>query len=302
MNYIKIVLKGFCMGTANVIPGISGGTIAFILGIYEKLIRTIKAFDWKFIKSICRLNFKEAFSEIDVAFLSALFLGIVIAILTLSKVISQLLSSKPILIYSFFFGLILASIPIMARIIKEWTATKIATVLVTAVAAYFFVGMVPFTTPEAAWFIFLSGALAISTMILPGISGAFVLVLLGKYQFILDAINQWDLFVLGVFSLGMVVGIVGFVRVLSWLFNKYHDLTVTILTGIVVGSLRKIWPWKEIVRSMTTSRGKVIVIEEMNVLPDQFNGEVIFALAVMALGFILALMLNSSPDEKSLRS
>lgn len=302
MNYIKLILKGFCMGTANVIPGISGGTIAFILGIYEKLIRTIKAFDLKFVKLICHFRFKEAFSAIDGVFLSALFLGIVIAILTLSKVISQLLSSKPILIYSFFFGLILASIPIMARIIKEWTAAKIATVLVTAVAAYFFVGMVPFTTPEAAWFIFFSGALAISTMILPGISGAFVLVLLGKYQFILDAINQRDLFILGVFSLGMAVGILGFVRILSWLFNKYHDLTVTILTGIVVGSLRKIWPWKEIVRSMTTSRGKVIPIEEVNILPGQLSGEVLFALVIMAAGFILALMLNSSSDEKSLRS
>ena len=302
MNYIKLILKGFCMGAANVIPGISGGTIAFILGIYEELIRSIKAFDLKFIKLLCRFRFKEAFSALDGKFLSAIFLGIAVAIFTLSKVISQLLSSKPILIYSFFFGLILASIPIIARIIKNWTTAKVMAVCLTALATYFFVGMVPFTTPEAAWFVFFSGALAISTMILPGISGAFVLVLLGKYQFILDAVNQRDLFVLGVFSLGMVVGIAGFVRVLSWLFNKHHDLTVTILTGIVIGSLRKIWPWKEVVCSMTTSRGKVIPIEEVNILPGQLSGEVLLALVVMAFGFILALMLNSSPDEKSLKS
>ncbi|MCK5015067.1 MAG: DUF368 domain-containing protein [Candidatus Omnitrophica bacterium] len=290
------------MGAANVIPGISGGTIAFILGIYERLIRSIKAFDLKFIKLLCRFRFKEAFSAIDGKFFSTLFLGVAIAIFTLSKVISQLLSSKPILIYSFFFGLILASIPIIARIIKNWTASKIVTACLTALATYFIVGMVPFTTPEAAWFVFLSGALAISTMILPGISGAFVLVLLGKYQFILDAVNQRDFFILGVFSLGMAVGILGFVRILSWLFNKYHDLTVTILTGIVVGSLRKIWPWKEVVRSMTTSRGKVISIEEVNILPGQLNAEVFLALVIMAAGFVLALMFNSSPDEKRLKS
>lgn len=302
MNTIKLILKGFCMGAANVIPGISGGTIAFILGIYERLIRSIKAFDLKFIKLLCRFRFKEAFSAIDGKFFSTLFLGVAIAIFTLSKVISQLLSSKPILIYSFFFGLILASIPIIARIIKNWTASKIVTACLTALATYFIVGMVPFTTPEAAWFVFLSGALAISTMILPGISGAFVLVLLGKYQFILDAVNQRDFFILGVFSLGMAVGILGFVRILSWLFNKYHDLTVTILTGIVVGSLRKIWPWKEVVRSMTTSRGKVISIEEVNILPGQLNAEVFLALVIMAAGFVLALMFNSSPDEKRLKS
>ena len=290
------------MGAANVIPGISGGTIAFILGIYEKLISSIKAFDLKFVKLLFCFRFKDAFSTIDCKFLGAIFFGIVVAIFTLSKIISQLLSSKPVLIYSFFFGLILASIPIIARIIKNWTIAKAVTVILTTVVTYFFVGMVPFTTPEAAWFIFFSGALAISTMILPGISGAFVLVLLGKYQFILDAINHRNLFVLGVFSLGMAVGIIGFVRILSWLFSKYHDLTVTILTGIVIGSLRKIWPWKEIVRSMTTSRGKVIPIEEVNILPGQLSGEVLLSFAIMAFGFILALMLNSSPDEKSLRS
>ena len=302
MNHIKLILKGFCIGTANVIPGISGGTIAFILGIYEKLIRSIKAFDLKFIRLLWRLRFQEAFSAIDGKFLGAVFLGVAIAIFTLSSVISRLLESKPVLIYSFFFGLILASVPILARIIKRWTAAKVISVCLAALATYFFVGMVPFTTPEAAWFIFFSGALAVSTMILPGISGAFVLVLLGKYQFILDAINQRDLFVLGVFTLGMVVGITVFVRVLSWLFNKHHDLTVTILTGIVIGSLRKIWPWKEVVRSITTSRGKIIPIEEVNVLPGQLGGEVLFALVLMAFGLILALMLSSSPDEKSLKS
>ena len=302
MDAIKLVLKGFCIGVANIIPGISGGTIAFILGIYEELIRAIKSFDLKFIRLMCCCRFKEAFSAIPVKFLGPLLLGIASAILTLSKIFSQLLQSKPVLIYSFFFGLILATIPIMARIIKNWTPAKVVSVSLTTLVTYFFVGMVPFSTPEAAWFIFLSGALAISTMILPGISGSFVLVLLGKYQFILDAINDRDLFVLGIFTLGMIVGIVGFVRILNWLFNKHHDAVVTILTGFVIGSLRKIWPWKEIVRSMTTSHGKVIPVEEINVLPDALNGEVLLACWIMVLGFIIALALNSVDGEKTLRS
>jgi len=301
-NYIELVLKGFCMGVADIIPGISGGTIAFILGIYEELIRSIKSFDWQFVRLFCRFRFKEAFSTVAWKFLGAVLCGIVTAIFTLSKIVSWLIHNKPVLIYSFFFGLILATIPIIARIIKEWTLSKIVTVALAALATYFFVGMLPLATPEAAWFVFLSGAIAISAMILPGISGAFILVLLGKYQFILEAVNQRDFFILSVFVLGVVVGIVSFVRILGWLFNKYHDLTVTVLTGVVIGSLRKIWPWKEIVRSITTDHGKIIPIEEINVLPSQLNGEVWLALLIMVVGFVLALMLNSSPDGKILKS
>jgi len=286
------------MGTADIIPGISGGTIAFILGIYEDFISSIKSFDLAFVRLLCRFRFKEAFASVAWQFLGAICVGIIGAIFTLSQIISWLLHNKPILIYSFFFGLILATVPIIARIIKQWTFIKVTTVVLAALITYFFVGMVPLVTPQAMWFIFLSGAIAISAMILPGISGAFILVLLGKYQFILDAVNYRDFFSLGVFVLGIIVGIVSFVRVLSWLFSRYHDLTVTIITGIVLGSLRKIWPWKEIVRSITTSHGKVIPIEEINIWPAQFNGEIVLAFVIMAFGFILALILNSSSDGK----
>jgi len=217
---------------------------------------------------------------------SALFFtGIAGAILIFSKLISWLLYNKPVLIYSFFFGLILATVPIIARIIKRWTLSRIITVIISACGTYFLVGMVPLATPEAPWFLFLSGVIAISAMILPGISGAFILVLLGKYQFILDAVNNRDIFSFGIFLLGVGVGIVCFVRVLSWLFNKYHDLTVTIITGIIIGSLRKIWPWKEITEVMTTSHGKIIPIAEVNILPSQSNGDVILALVIMVTGF-----------------
>jgi len=301
-DYIMLALKGFCMGVADIIPGISGGTIAFILGIYEELILSIKSFDIPFLKRLLQCRFKEAFASVAWPFLCAVFCGIAGAILTFSKLISWLIQNKPVLIYSFFFGLIFATIPIMVRIIQRWTLPKILAVFFSALITYFFVGLVPYSTPEAAWFVFLSGAIAISAMILPGISGAFILVLLGKYQFILDAVNQRDLLNLGIFVLGVIAGIVSFVRVLHWLFSRYHDLTVTILTGIVIGSLRKIWPWKEVIRSITTSHGKVIPIQEINILPSAVSGELFLSLFIMFVGFILALSLNSSPNGKLLKA
>jgi len=290
------------MGMADIIPGISGGTIAFLLGIYEDLIVSIKSFDWRFLKCLLRFRFKDAFSSVAWQFLLAILLGIATAIFTLSKIISWLLLNKPVLVYSFFFGLILATVPIISRIIKKWTWNKILTVVATVVITYFFVGMVPLETPETFWFLFLCGAIAISAMILPGISGAFILVLLGKYQFILNAVNQRDIFSLSIFILGIGVGIISFVRVLSWLFHKHHDLTVAILTGFVIGSLRKIWPWKEVLDSMTTGYGKVIPIEEVNIVPSQLSGDVLLAVAIMVFGFILALMINSSSDGKLMSS
>jgi len=299
-DYVMLVFKGFGMGMANAIPGISGGTIAFLLGIYEDLIDSIKSFDLKFVRLLCCLKFREAFSSVAWQFLGAIFFGIAAAIIVLSKLISWLLVNQSVLIYSFFFGLILATVPIIAGIIKRWTFPKIIAVILSAFGTYFFVGLAPLVTPEAAWFLFLCGAIAISTMILPGISGAFVLVLLGKYQFILDAVNHQDFFSLGIFLLGVGVGIVSFVHVLSWLFNKYHDLTVAIITGIIVGSLRKIWPWKEITETIMAGHGKSVAIAETNIFPSQLSGDVFAALAIMAVGFIFAILLNSSSDGKLL--
>jgi len=299
-DYITLVLKGLGIGTADVIPGISGGTIAFLLGIYEDLISSIKSFNFNFVRLLCCFKIREAFSSVAWQFLGALLVGIASAIIILSKVIGWLLSNQPVLIYSFFFGLILATVPIIAGIVKRWTFSRILAVILSACGTYIFVGLVPLVTPEAPWFLFLCGAIAISAMILPGISGAFILVLLGKYQFILEAVNNRDIINLGIFLLGVGVGIVSFVRVLSWLFNKYHDLTVTIITGIIVGSLRKIWPWKEITEAITTSHGNIIPIAETNIFPSQFNGDVFAALTIMSMGFILAMTLNSSSGGKLL--
>jgi len=299
-EYIKIMFKGFCMGTADVIPGVSGGTIAFLLGIYEELILAIKSFDLKFLQRLCRFQFQEAFANVAWKFLGLLVLGILCAIVSLAKVITWLLIHKPVLINSFFFGLIFATIFVIGRIIKQWSVSKVIAIFVSAAAMFLLVGMVPVVTPEAGWFLFLCGALAISAMILPGISGAFILVLLGKYQFILEAVHERDLGVIIIVGSGIVVGIVTFVRVLGWLFAKYHDVTVSILTGIVIGSLRKIWPWKETLRVIEGSHGKLIPIEQINIFPAQLDGEVLSAVLLLLVGFVLALFLNRSPQKTDL--
>ena len=299
-DYCLLMLKGFCMGVADVIPGISGGTIAFLLGIYEDLIVAIRSFDLKFVQLLLQFRFREALASVGWKFLVVLLTGIAAAVFTFSKIISWLMNNEPVFLYSFFFGLIFATVPLIARIMKRWTAGKVLSIILAAMVTYYVVGLVPVVTPEAPWFIFLSGALAICAMILPGISGAFILVLLGKYQFILDAVNSRDFLILGIFCLGIAVGITSFVRVLSWLFNKYHDVTIAVLTGIVIGSLRKTWPWKEITQTIITGHGKIIPVEEVNVFPAQFGGDVLLAIVIMGCGFILAFLLNSSSDGKLL--
>ena len=301
-DHIKIFIKGFCMGTADVIPGVSGGTIAFLLGIYEDLIQSIRSFNLNFVRALCKFQIKEAFEGVSWKFLGTLVFGILCAIVSLAKVITWLLANKPILINSFFFGLICATIFVIGGVLKKWDAGKIIVVIIAAIAMFVLVGMVPVATPESIVFLFFCGALAISAMILPGISGAFILVLLGKYQFILNAVHERNLIVVMAVGLGVVCGIISFVRILGWLFDKYHDLTVSILIGVVIGSLRKIWPWKETLRVIEGSHGKIIPIEQINILPEVVNGEVMMAIGLMIGGFIIALFLNQSPNQELLKN
>ncbi|HNV23873.1 MAG TPA: DUF368 domain-containing protein [Candidatus Omnitrophota bacterium] len=291
-DYAILSLKGFCMGIADVIPGISGGTIAFILGIYEELIGAIRSFDSVFLKLVLQGKFQKAFCGVAWRFLFALLLGIAAAILLFSRMISWLLRDYPVLINAFFFGLILATIPIIVKIIKQWNKEKIVGLILSTVGTFYFVQMVPMATPETGWFVFLSGALAICAMILPGISGAFILLLLGKYQFILNAIHARDILTLIIFCLGIVFGILSFVRVLEWLFKRFHDMTIAILSGFVIGSLNKIWPWKNVLEFLTTDSGKIIVIKEVNILPSSFDGQFFFAFFLILLGYGTSFILH----------
>ncbi len=291
VTYFSIYIKGFCMGIADLIPGVSGGTIAFLFGIYEELLNSIKSFNIAFFQSCLRLRLKEAFTQTGWKFLTALLCGILTAVFTLSHTMKWLLNDFPVQVHGFFFGLIVATVWVIGKKIQNKDFAKIGLGLASAWMMFVLVGMIPIQTPETWWFVCFSGALAICAMILPGISGAFILLLLGKYDYIIHAVSARDFFVLAVFSVGCGIGLLGFVHILSWFLKKYYDLTLTVLTGLVLGSLRKIWPWKETLSTMVTSRGKIVPIEQMNVLPKDFDLEFFVTIALICAGFALSFLI-----------
>jgi len=297
-DYLILGLKGFCMGAADVVPGVSGGTMAFILGIYEELIKSIRAFDYRFIRRLAAFKIKEALDGVPWPFLLSLGLGILTAIFSLAKIISWLLDNKPVLIWSFFFGLILASIIIVAKRFRRWRAAIIIWVFLGGLGAYWLVGLVPVTTPEAPWFLFLSGAVAICAMILPGISGSFILVLLGKYQYVLNAVNHRDFLTLFIVASGAVAGLALFSRFLNWLFAHHHDMTIAVLCGLMLGSLRKIWPWKQIETTVDV-HGRLAAAEARNILPSAWTSEVTVALLLAAAGVTIVLLLEWTASGKN---
>jgi putative membrane protein len=289
-DYIVLGAKGFCMGASDVVPGVSGGTMAFILGIYEELIDVIKSFDLKSLQFLVTLKFRPLLDRISWQFLLAVGIGIFAAIFTLSRLLSWLLQNRPVFIWSFFLGLILASVLSVSRRVEAWRILTWLCLVGGTVGSYFLVGLVPVSTPNDYWFLFLCGAVAICAMILPGISGSYILVLLGKYRYVLDAVNHRDFLVLGLVAAGACVGIIAFSRILGWLLKNYHDLMVATLTGLMIGSLRKVWPWKETLESVADLHGQTIV--QSNILPGQWNGEVLAALSLMVAGLLAVLFLD----------
>jgi putative membrane protein len=287
---LALFVKGFCMGASDVIPGVSGGTMALILGIYEELIQSIKAFDGALLRMVLKGHLMQALKTAPLRFLLPLGVGILTAIFTLARGLSWLLATHPIAIWSFFFGLVLASAIMVGRRIEKWTLSAFTSLLISAVGAYVMVALVPVKTPETLPFIFLCGAIAICAMILPGISGSFILVLLGKYHFILDAVGRLDILVLSVFTAGTATGIMLFVRLLNWLLKHYYQITMAALTGLMIGSLRKIWPWK----SMTgiAIDGTETSTRIVNIFPHQLNTEVLFALGLAVFGGLVVLLLQ----------
>ena len=293
-DYVGIALRGFCMGIADIVPGVSGGTMAFILGIYEELIDSIKSLtDTQTWKDIFQGKWKEALEETDMKFLCALAVGILIAVLLLSHTIEYVLEEYPLFVWSFFFGLVLASVHAVYRRVNKWNGMSWMSLVIGVVIAYTVVGIVPVQTPEAWWFLVLSGAIAICAMILPGISGSFLLVLLGKYEFVLSAVNNRDFANIGFVGLGTVTGILLFSRFLSWLLHHYHDRTIAFLIGLMIGSLRKIWPWK-----LSEAVGEQINIFPPLTVQGALNGEVIAGIALMAAGFVMVMVLETIANHK----
>lgn len=298
-DYLGLAARGFAMGASDVVPGVSGGTMAFILGIYEELINSIRALiSPEAIKLLIRLKLKETIDVLPWKFLLAVGVGILSAIFSLARFLEWMLVNHPALLWSFFFGLVLASIFTVSKRIKQWAVTTVGSTVVGTIVAYIVVGLVPVETPNAPWFLFLSGVLAICAMILPGISGSFILVLLGKYQYVLSAVNNRDVVTLLLVAAGAVVGIVSFAQILGWLFKRFHDLTVALLIGLMVGSLRKIWPWKETVASILDRHGKEIPVEQINVLPAAWTNEVTFAIILAIVGFGVVFTLDFWASHK----
>ncbi len=300
-DYLIITLKGIAMGAADVVPGVSGGTIAFISGIYEELLESINAINFNTLKVLKQKGVKAMWKSINGNFLLSLLLGIGISIISLAKLIKWLLENKPILVWSFFFGLVVASVIYVAKQIKEWNVAGIVLLVIGAGIAYYISILPPMANGiSSTWFLFFAGSLAICAMILPGISGSFILLLLGVYKPVLDAIHDKDFKTLIVLISGAVVGLLTFSRLLKWLFDKYHTLTLAALTGFILGSLNKIWPWKKIISSEMID-GKLKILQEESISPFAYKGnpELLWAILLTAIGFLVIVILEKSATVKA---
>jgi putative membrane protein len=297
-QYLVIFFKGIAMGAADVVPGVSGGTIAFISGIYEELLASISAINIANLKLLKNEGIKAAWKAINGNFLLALLSGIFISIISLAKLITWLLENKPILVWSFFFGLVLASILFVSKQITKWNASAIILFIIGAVAAYYITILHPAISESSSLlFYFFAGALAICAMILPGISGSFILVLLGAYKPILkalDALQYKDIKLLAVVAFGAVVGILSFSKLLNWLFDHHKNSTLAVLTGFILGSLNKIWPWKETLTWRLDSHGVKIPFNEQSVSPFSYQGDpqLMMAIILLIAGFLLIILLE----------
>ncbi len=281
------------MGAADVVPGVSGGTIAFITGIYEELINSIKGINLKAIKLFFTGRWLSFWKQVNGSFLLAVFSGIFISVLSLAKVLEYLLENQAVLIWSFFFGLVLASSYVVSRKISNWQYPKIVALVAGIGIAFYITSVTPTTTTDASWFVILSGGLASCAMILPGISGSFILLLLGKYTFALHAVNERIILDLLLLGAGAVTGLILFANLLSWLLKKYHDITIAVLVGFMIGSLNKIWPWKETLKTIVVE-GEVRPLVEKNVLPSVGNpgDQLWMALLMLAAGIALILIVE----------
>lgn len=291
------------MGAADVVPGVSGGTIAFITGIYEELLNSIRSVNGEAIKLLLRFNIAGFWKHINGNFLVGLLAGIGFSILMLSRLVLYLLANEPEMLWAFFFGLIVASTVVVAKKITKWTPVVVLAFILGAAIAYWVTIATPTQTPDAYWFIFLSGAIAICAMILPGISGSFILVLLAKYEYILGAVRDFKIATILTFGAGCVVGILSFSHVLNWMLKHYHNLTVALLTGFMLGSLNKVWPWKQTLETYTDRHGEVKPLVQANVLPTEYlqlTGEepyLLYGILLAIFGFALVYFIDRVTDD-----
>ena len=293
---VLLALKGLCMGAADVVPGVSGGTVALITGIYDRFVQAIRSIDSQVLKHLVRLDLKRALKGVHLRFLTILFLGIGTAIISLARLMNYLLHYQPVYTWSLFFGLIAASILVVGRRVTGWRGAAGLNFILGGFAALIIVNLIPFSTPDQLWFIFLCGLVAICAMILPGISGAFILLILGKYEFITAALKNpfipSNFWIILVFCCGCAVGLLGFSRLLNYLLQRYANRTLAFLTGLMTGSMWKIWPWKEVLETVVTD-GNPHIVWGRNILPPQGGlSEVLGAAVLAAVGFMVVLVIE----------
>lgn len=318
-DYILLSLKGVAMGAADAVPGVSGGTIALISGIYEELITTIGSINISLFKTLKNEGFKAFWQQLNGNFLLALLSGIAVSFVLFMRLAKYLLEQHPVLIWSFFFGLIIASIYFVGKQIKRWNVLNILFLIIGAVVAYYISTLPSMGANTSPFFLFFAGALAICAMILPGISGSFILVILGAYKTLSDALHDFDIKKIIIFMAGAVIGLLSFSKVLKWLFKNYHNPTLALLTGFIIGSLNKVWPWKKTISVLNETTGKVVdfirvseagnlsifqqqtndfetyktVVEE-SVSPLSYAGnpQLLWAILLMVFGFLLIFILE----------
>ncbi len=270
LNY----LKGMAMGAADIVPGVSGGSIALIAGIYQELLDSINSFNLDNLRLLKSFQIKEFYTRLNGNFLLSLVLGILTSIFALSRVITYLMEVHPIPLWSFFSGLILVSAFLILKETKKWNLVIVVSIAIGTAFAWWVTNLPPTTTPDAPWFTFVAGSIAICAMILPGISGSFVLLILGQYERILQAVMDKDFFTLALFASGCLVGILSFSRVVAFLLRRFHAATIGLLSGFMLGSVNELWPWKLVTSWRTSSSGKQVPFLTENILPGEYLTQV----------------------------
>ncbi len=272
VSQLLLLFRGMAMGAVDVVPGVSGGTIALITGIYEELILSIKSIHAGLLKTLFREGMAEAWKQVNGNFLITVVAGILISIFSLARLLSWLFDHHAMMVWAFFFGLIAGSALFVGKKVEKWHVSPLLSLLTGTALAYYITLATPSTGPEYLWYIFLSGSIAFCALILPGISGAFLLILLGKYEFMLQAVSELNVVVLFIFGIGGVTGVIAFSHAIGWLLKKHPDTTLALLTGFMIGSLNKLWPWKEVLETRISSTGDIVPLVEQNILPAEYAG------------------------------
>lgn len=312
-QYISVFLKGMAMGIAEIIPGVSGGTIAFITGIYERFINAIKSFDLSLFKTLKDEGVQGVWKAVDGNFLVALFGGMAVSIILFVNIITWLIQNQTLLVWAFFFGLIAASAIFIGKQIDKWNVRTIIPLLFGAALAYFITVASPANGSESLLMIFLVGIVAISAMLLPGLSGSFILLLLGMYTIVLTGVKELDLTIVAVFGAGCLIGILSFARVLSWAFKNHRNTTLATLTGFMIGSLNRVWPWQEVIAYRTNSHGEEEASFTKSVLPNAFSNieganvpfgndpQILPVIGLMIVGFIVVFLLERVSNTNEMK-